>query len=89
MGLISRKRARKRAAAAERSAEEVLHQRALDLVDTRGVLLNAAQAELQAAVAELRAYATPERERRVAEAKERVAEARRALEASRNSSRVA
>jgi hypothetical protein len=86
MGLMSRKKARKQEAAAQQSVEEALHERALRLVDTRGVMLRAAEAELQAAVAALRAYATPERERRVAEAKQRVAEA---VEEARSSNRVA
>jgi hypothetical protein len=38
------------------------------LVDTRGVVVREAEAELNAALAEVRSYATPEREQRVAEA---------------------
>jgi hypothetical protein len=89
MGFIGRKNRRKQSAAAEQKAAEAMHQRALGLVDTQGVLLRAAEAELQAAVSELRAYATPERERRFADAKARVAEARRALEEARSSGQIA
>jgi multidrug efflux pump subunit AcrA (membrane-fusion protein) len=85
MGLIRKRNSKEQRAAEQGEAEaEALHQRALRLVDTRGVQLNKAEAELQSAIAELRAYATPEREQRVVEAKRLVAEARRALEEARS-----
>ena len=77
MGLLRRKNTKKQGAAAQLKAEEeALHDRALRVVDTRGVTVRAAEAELQTAIGELRAYATPERE-------QRVADAQRALDAAK------
>ena len=56
-----------------------LRERALALVDTRGVVVNRAEAELHAALAAVRSYATPERERRVEEATRALEAAKREL----------
>ena len=77
MGLIRRKNDRN--GEIEEQDELVLRQRALRLVDTRGVVVREAEAELHSAIAEVRSYATPERERRVEEATRALAEAKRAL----------
>jgi hypothetical protein len=58
-------------------AEQELRDRALRLVDTRGVVVREAEAELQAAIAELRSYPTPASEQRVAEATRALDEARK------------
>jgi hypothetical protein len=68
MGLLTRKNARPQDDFGPMPIEAEWNDRALRLVDTRGVILRNAEAELHAAVADLRAYSTPERERRVAEA---------------------
>jgi septal ring factor EnvC (AmiA/AmiB activator) len=80
MGLIRRHTRRKQELEERRKLEEAMHQRAMRLVDTRGVVVRAAEAELQAAIAEVRAYATPEREQRLAEATRALEEARRDAE---------
>ncbi len=67
MGMIRRKNVEGQKAEQERH-EEALRERALRLVDTRGVVVREAEAELNAALAEVRSYTTPEREQRVAEA---------------------
>jgi hypothetical protein len=78
MSVIRRKNTREQEAAAQREAEaEALHQRALRLVDTRGVVLRDAEAELQAALAAQRAYSTPEREQRLAQAIRALEEAKK------------
>jgi hypothetical protein len=87
MGLIRNRRDKKQDAA-EAAEALALHERAARLVDTHGVVLGAAEAELNAALAELRTKATPERQQRVAEAQRRVAEAKRRLEESRQGSLV-
>ena len=66
-------------AAEQAQAEQELRDRALRLVDTRGVVVGEAEAELQAAIAELRSYPTPESEHRVAEATRALDEARKTL----------
>jgi hypothetical protein len=76
MGLI-RKNKQKQALEERRKWEEAAHERAMRLVDTRGVIVNAAEAELQAALAAVRSYATPEREQRLAEATRALEEAKR------------
>jgi hypothetical protein len=58
-----------------------LHDRALRFVDTRGVVLRAAEAELRDAIADHRAHPTPEREQRVAEARRAFEEATNSLSA--------
>ena len=63
----------------EAQAELELRERALRLVDTRGVVVREAEAELQAAIAELRSYPTPASEKRVAEATHALDEARKTL----------
>jgi len=68
-----------RQVAEEAQAELELRERALRLVDTRGVVVREAEAELQAAIAELRSYPTPASEKRVAEATRALDEARKAL----------
>jgi hypothetical protein len=80
MGLIRRQSKQQRELEAQRKREEEQHQRALRLVDTRGVIVRAAEAELQAAIAAVRAYATPEREARLAEATRALDEAKRNAE---------
>ena len=78
MGLLRRKNTKKQHAAAELKAEEeALQERALRMVDTRGVTVRAAEAELQTAIANVRAYATPEREQRVADAQRALDEAKK------------
>ena len=64
-------------AAEQARAEQELRDRALRLVDTRGVVVREAEAELQAAIAELRSYPTPASEQRVAEATRVLEEARK------------
>jgi hypothetical protein len=83
MGLIKRKNALKQFARAQENVEEESRQRALRFVDTRGVVLRTAEAELRAAIAEQRARPTPERDLRVAEARRAFEEARRTLEEAR------
>ncbi|HET6172083.1 MAG TPA: hypothetical protein VFD90_05740 [Gaiellales bacterium] len=46
-----------------------LHDRALRFVDTRGVVMRSAEAELRRAIADHRAHPAPERAQRVAEAR--------------------
>ena len=79
MGVIKRKRIWKEHAGMAQNDEELL-ERALRFVDTRGVVMRAAEADLRAAIAEHRAHPTPERERRVEEA-------RRAFEEAKNTRR--
>jgi hypothetical protein len=76
MSLIRRKKANEADASEQARLADELHQRALRLVDTRGVVVRAAEAELQAALAAQRVQSTPERD-------ERVAQATRALDAAR------
>jgi hypothetical protein len=78
MGFVKR-RSTNQQAAEQAQAAEALHERAMRLVDTRGVVVREAEAELQAAIAELRSYPTPASERRVAEATQALDEARRTL----------
>ncbi|HST66171.1 MAG TPA: hypothetical protein VLM05_13375 [Mycobacteriales bacterium] len=88
MGLIRRKRDRnEQELGAE--AEAALRERALRLVDTRGVALREAEAELHAAIAEVRTYATPERERRVEQATRALEQAKRELRSASADVRVA
>jgi hypothetical protein len=78
MGLIRRNKQQE--LEEQRRWEEAAHERAMRLVDTRGVIVNAAEAELQAALAAVRSYATPEREQRLAEATRALEEAKRNAE---------
>jgi hypothetical protein len=80
MGLIRRQNKQQQELEARRKLEEEMHARAMRLVDTRGVIVRAAEAELQAAIAAVRAYATPEREQRLAEATRALEEAKRNAE---------
>jgi hypothetical protein len=80
MGLIRRHSRQKQEREEQRKLEEAMHERAMRLVDTRGVLVRAAEAELQAAIAAVRAYATPEREQRLAKATRALDVARRDAE---------
>ncbi len=80
MGLIRRTGKSKAELEEQRRLEEAAHERAMRLVDTRGVVVRAAEAELQAALADVRAYATPEREARLAEATRALDEAKRNAE---------
>jgi hypothetical protein len=82
VGLFGRKKAQRREAEEREQLEAASRERALRLVDTRGVVVRRAEAELQAAMADVRLYATPERQRRLEEAKRAVAEARRLEEAA-------
>lgn len=80
MGVIKRKKIWKQHALMQHDNRE-LHERALRFVDTRGVVLRAAEAELREAIAGHRAHPTPERERRVAEARRAFEEAMSSLSA--------
>ena len=84
MGFMKRKSAGKDDAARQRQLEDELHERALRLVDTRGVVVGEAEAELHAALAAQRSYATPERAARVAEATRALEEAKASLRSSRS-----
>jgi hypothetical protein len=75
MGVIKRKKIWKQHALMQHDDEQ-LHDRALRFVDTRGVVIREAEAELRRAIAEHRAYPTPERERRVGEARRAFEEAK-------------
>jgi hypothetical protein len=75
VGVIKRKRIWKEHAGMAQKDEELL-ERALRFVDTRGVVMRAAEADLRAAIAEHHAHPTPERERRVEEARRAFEEAR-------------
>jgi len=79
MSFIKRKSADKAEAAQQRQLEDELHERALRLVDTRGVVVREAEAALHAALADQRSYATPERAARVAEATRALEEAKASL----------
>jgi hypothetical protein len=68
MGLIKRKKIWKQHHLMQHDDEQ-LHERALRFVDTRGVVLRAAEAELREAIADYHAAPTPEREQRVAAAR--------------------
>ena len=72
-----KRRSTSQQAAEQEKAEQELRDRALRLVDTRGVVVREAEAELQAAIAELRSYPTPASEQRVAAATRALDEARR------------
>jgi hypothetical protein len=76
MGVIKRKRIWKEHAGMQQT-DEALLQRALRFVDTRGVVMRSAEADLRAAIARHRAHPTPDRQRRVEDA-------RRAFEAARS-----
>lgn len=78
MGVIKRKKIWKEHARMQHDDEQ-LHERALKFVDTRGVVLRAAEAELRDAIADHRAHPTPEREQRVAEARRAFEEATSSL----------
>jgi hypothetical protein len=78
MSFIKRK-SEKAERAAQRQLEDERHQRALRLVDTRGVVVREAEAELHAALAAQRSYGTPERAERVARATRALEEAKASL----------
>jgi hypothetical protein len=80
MGVIKRKKIWKQHELMQHDDAE-LHERALRFVDTRGVVLRAAEAELREAVADYRAYPTAEREQRVASARRAFEEATSSLSA--------
>lgn len=88
MSFIRRKNKR-HGQAEEQQAEAAMRERALRLVDTRGVVVREAEAELHAAIAELRSYATPQREQRVEEATRALEEAKRQLRSASAEIRVA
>jgi hypothetical protein len=77
MGLIRRNKSDQERAAEQQA--DALHQRAMRLVDTRGVVVRKAEAELRAAIADVQAHPTPERERRAAEARRALEEAKSSL----------
>ncbi|MDX6618914.1 MAG: hypothetical protein QOK36_1300 [Gaiellales bacterium] len=87
MSFIRRKNKRPGQAAEQQDA--AMRERALRLVDTRGVVVREAEAELHAAIAELRSYATPQREQRVEEATRALEEAKRQLRSASAEIRVA
>jgi hypothetical protein len=80
MGVIKRKKIWKQHALMQHGDEQLLD-RALRFVDTRGVVIRDAEAELRTAIAAHHAHPSPERE-------QRVAEARRAFEAAQSSVRA-
>jgi len=80
MGVIKRKRIWREHALMQHNDPQ-LHDRALRFVDTRGVVLRAAEAELRDAIADHRAHPTREREQRVAEARRAFEEATNSLSA--------
>jgi hypothetical protein len=88
MGLIRRKNERNEQQL-EAESEAALRERALRLVDTRGVVVREAEAELHAAIADVRTYATPERERRVEQATRALEQAKRELRSAAAEMRVA
>jgi hypothetical protein len=78
MGVIKRKRIwREHAGMAHNDPR--LHERALRFVDTRGVVLRMAEADLRQAVADHRAKPSPEHEQRVADARRAFEEAAAAI----------
>jgi hypothetical protein len=78
MGVIKRKRIWKEHAGMANTDEELL-ERALRFVDTRGVVIRTAEADLRAAIADHRAHPSPEREQRVEEARRAFEEAKSLL----------
>jgi hypothetical protein len=80
MGVIKRKKIWKEHAGMAQKDPELL-ERAMRVVDTRGVVMRAAEADLRAAIAEHRAHPTPDRERRVEEARRTFEEAKSHLAA--------
>jgi hypothetical protein len=78
MGVIKRKRIWKEHAGMAHN-DPRLHERALRFVDTRGVVLRMAEADLRQAIAEHRAQPSPEREQRVADARRAFEEATSAI----------
>jgi hypothetical protein len=74
MGVIKRKKIWKQHALMQHNDRE-LHDRALRFVDTRGVIMRSAEAELRDAIAAHRLLPTPETEQRVAEARRAFEEA--------------
>jgi hypothetical protein len=74
MGVIKRKKIWKQHELMQHDDGE-LHDRALRFVDTRGVVMRAAEAELREAIADHRQHPTPEREQRVSEARRAFEEA--------------
>jgi hypothetical protein len=76
--MIRRKKGREQTAAEAQEQQEMeLRARALRLVDTRGVVVREAEAELRAALAAVRSYSTPEREERLERAKTALEAAKR------------
>lgn len=68
MGRIKRKKIWKEHAGMQQTDEKLL-ERAVRFVDTRGVVMRTAEADLRAAIARHHAHPTAERERRVGEAR--------------------
>ena len=81
MGVIKRKKIWKQHALMQHDDEQLL-ERALRFVDTRGVVIREAEAELRRAIAEHHAHPTPERERRVEEARRSFEDAKGLSQAS-------
>jgi hypothetical protein len=74
MGVIKRKKIWKQHALMQHN-DPALHDRALRFVDTRGVIMRAAEAELRDAIAAHRVLPTAETEQRVSEARRAFEEA--------------
>jgi hypothetical protein len=75
MGVMKDKRIWKEHAGMQQTDEKLL-QRALRFVDTRGVVMRSAEADLRAAIARHHAYPTPDGEKRVEEARRAFEQAR-------------
>jgi predicted hydrolase (HD superfamily) len=75
MGVIKRKKIWKQHALMQHDDEQLL-ERALRVVDTRGVVMREAEAELRRAIAAHRAHPTPEREQRLEHARRAFEEAK-------------
>lgn len=75
MGVLKRKRIWKQHALMQHDDEELL-ERAVRFVQTRGVVMREAEAELRTAIAEYHAHPTPERKRRVEDARRQFEEAK-------------
>jgi hypothetical protein len=75
MGVLKRKRIWKEHAGMQ-NTDEALLERAVRFVDTHGVVMRAAEAELREAIADHRLHPTPDREQRVAEARRAFEDAR-------------
>jgi hypothetical protein len=74
MGVLKRKKIWKQHGLMQHD-DPVLHDRALRFVDTRGVVMRAAEADLREAIADHRLHPSPESEQRIAEARRAFEEA--------------